>query len=262
MLCFGILCQFLTSNSFQLGGTSLARTPKRTFLGSIDSRRHDDQDSFDSRLEKSRDLPMTISRRSLGRILAASFSAPALARAADDDNTPPAAEIDSATTYSESAGSFRASNAWEKNPGGGFKDRFTGRSVVSSVRISASPTTLSSMRDLGKVENVKVADKIPSLGVDDLIRGDLIAASVRTDSSGIVYYAWDLALAPTVCKEGEQFGGALGCSYDRIYLIAAAVKGSNLNTCFIQATAEEWKGHGIALRRLRDSFLVPSEGSA
>ena len=39
---------------------------------------------------------------------------------------------------------------------------------------------------------------------------------------------WDLALAPSVCDAGEQFGGALGCSYNRITLISAAVRDDKL----------------------------------
>jgi len=264
ILCFGVICQVLAATAFQHGPRNLDSSLKPTVLRSMGSESHNHlEPTIDTTPPGKIDIhksSFSISRRALGRVLISSISGPALAQAMEGNDSS-SVEVESATKYSEAGGAFRASNAWEQTASGGFKDRFTGKIVVSSVRVSATPTTLSSIRDLGKVENVKVAQSIPSLGVEDLIRGDLVAASVRTDDSGVVYYGWDLALAPAVCAEGEQFGGALGCSYDRIYLVAASVKDSMIHTLFVQATAEEWKGHGLSLRRLRDSFEVPS-GSA
>jgi hypothetical protein len=110
---------------------------------------------------------------------------------------------------------------------------------------------LTSIVDLGKVEIIDVTKVLLGLPA----RVDLVAAGVRTDpTTGTVYYSWDLAAAPTVCPPGDEFGGALGCSYDRIFLASACVEKGRLITFQLLATAQEWKGHGLALKKMRESF--------
>mmetsp|Transcript_31326 Transcript_31326/g.63554 ORF Transcript_31326/g.63554 Transcript_31326/m.63554 type:complete len:252 (+) Transcript_31326:79-834(+) len=159
----------------------------------------------------------------------------------------------SSTTYNDGVASFRTSSAWDRTPTGGFKDRFKGEDCVSMVAASSKPTALTTIEDLGKIERTDAAEV---LGLPELKRADLVAASVRRAPDGNVYYSWDLALAPKECPPGDEFGGALGCSYDRIFLVSATVVKGKLHTLFMQAKAQEWKGHGLALRKLRDSFTV------
>lgn len=176
---------------------------------------------------------------------------PAIALA-DDVDTLESTTASATKTYPlGESGSYSASSAWEQLPSSGFKDRFTQSGVCSSVRSSTSSTALTSIADLGKVELVDVSKIV----VDLPPRADLVAAGVRTDpSTGIVYYSWDLAAAPSVCPPGDEFGGALGCSYDRIFLLSACVDKGRLTTFQVLATAQEWKGHGLALKKMRNTF--------
>jgi len=121
------------------------------------------------------------------------------------------------------------------------------------VKTRSEPTSLQDITALGKVELVTVAEAINGVS-KDFVRGDMIAAAKRKTSDGTTVYSWDLAVAPSVCGADEQFGGALGCSYDRIGLFAAAVKNGKLVTIEVLANADEWRGKGISLRALRDSF--------
>lgn len=171
---------------------------------------------------------------------------------ADDVDTLESTTASATKTYSVGeSGTYSASSAWEQLPSTGFKDRFTQSGVCSSVQSSTSSTALNSIADLGKVELVDVSKIV----VDLPPRADLVAAGVRTDpSTGTVYYSWDLAAAPSVCPPGDEFGGALGCSYDRIFLLSACVDKGRLTTFQVLATAQEWKGHGLALKKMRNTF--------
>ena len=155
--------------------------------------------------------------------------------------------------YSDSVGSYTASSGWEQ-VGSGFRDRFTQESCVTEVALYETRTELDSIASLGKVENVQVAS---SLGLDRaLLKADLVAASKIIGADGNLYFKWDLALAPSKCATNDQFGGALGCSYDRIYLLSASVASGKLRVLQVRANADEWKGHSLALKNLRDSFVA------
>ena len=180
-----------------------------------------------------------------------------------------------ATVYEEEGCAFTATSGWERlADGGGFKDKFTQEKVAEAVAVTSSPTALTTVADLGAVETVdvvKVLNLEKSLGIK---RADLVAAAKRgtgmtiigKGSSGsgsgetdpLVFYTWDLAASPPMgsCKAGDEFGGALGCSYDRIILLSAAVQNGKLFVLSVLASAEEWKGRGKALRALRDSHQV------
>jgi hypothetical protein len=127
--------------------------------------------------------------------------------------------------------------------------------VASTIVSTSQPTALSSIEGLGKIERL---DAAKSLDLPILKGADLIAAAVRREPDGGVFYSWDLALAPSVCAAGDEFGGALGCSYDRIFLVSATVQDGKIHTFLLQATAQEWKGRSNTLRALRNSFAVMS----
>ena len=183
----------------------------------------------------------------------------------------PLQEASVTTTYEEFGSAFTAASGWERLPvdmGGGFKDRFTKDMVADKVAVTATISSLASIADLGAVEKV---DVIKTLGLERRLgigRADLVAAAKRSVSpsssnsgrgaDGTVFYTWDLAAAPPMgqCNEGDQFGGALGCSYDRIILLSATVFEGKLFVLSVLANSDEWKGRGKALRALRDSHRL------
>ena len=76
----------------------------------------------------------------------------------------PLQEASVTTTYEESGSAFTVASGWERLPADGrrFWDRFT-KDMVDKVAVTATPSSLVSIADLGVVEKV---DVIKTLGLE------------------------------------------------------------------------------------------------
>jgi len=167
--------------------------------------------------------------------------------AVDEEPINPSQEINDQGTF------YVVPSAWIPAPAmNSFTDKFTEDRVAQRIAVAKTSTTLTSISDLGKIENVNAAK---ALGLDEsYIRADLVACAKKKDSNDQLFYQWDLALAPKKCEAGDQFGGALGCSNNQVVLLSATVKDNQLVVLQINSNIDEWRKRGTSLRDLRNSF--------
>ena len=137
---------------------------------------------------------------------------------------------------------------WQKQDDGSYDDPTLGK-ATSNVLISASETTLLDTAALGRPENL---DLVRALGLEPgLVRADLVAAAIRK-VDGIQFYDFDLALPARTC-DAEL---ATACLPSLVVLLSCGIRAGKLHVVRVDATADQWKRAGTALRLLRTSFKV------
>mmetsp|Transcript_41977 Transcript_41977/g.132623 ORF Transcript_41977/g.132623 Transcript_41977/m.132623 type:complete len:250 (+) Transcript_41977:52-801(+) len=137
---------------------------------------------------------------------------------------------------------------WVSTDAGGLRDPVTG-SAASLVRMSALPTGASSIAELGKPEQLQL---VSSLGLEaGLAKADLVAAARRT-ADGVVFYDYDLALPATKCDDTL----AAACLPSLVVLLSACVRDRQLHVLRVDASPDEWRRAGKALKALRSTFAV------
>ena len=148
----------------------------------------------------------------------------------------------------EGRASVEVSSAWRGRDDGSYEDPTLG-SCASGIVMRASPTVVADTAALGKPERL---DLIKTFGLEsELARADLVAASKRA-SGGVTFYDYDLALPPKTC--GTEMASA--CLPVKVVLLSCGVQAGELHVVRVDATADQWKRSGGALRLLRSSFRV------
>jgi hypothetical protein len=121
---------------------------------------------------------------------------------------------------------------WVTTDGGGLKDPVTG-TVASQLRLQSSPTTLASITDLGRPEQLSLVSDL-SLE-EELKKADLVAAAKRI-IDGLVFYDFDLALPEAKC-DGTM---ATACLPSLVVLLSAVVRDGKLHVVRVDAGPGEW----------------------
>ncbi|KAJ1452892.1 hypothetical protein M885DRAFT_525556 [Pelagophyceae sp. CCMP2097] len=193
-----------------------------------------------------------VPRRSVGKLLgtvAVASGSASVARAADE--APPAPMF--VTVKLPGGGTVSMPESWDYSgqPGAPLvvKDKAFG-GVTDELVAERTPSTLSSIKDLGKIDTFKM-DAL-RLGTARE-RGDVLGARVRTDAGGVVYYEWDLIVAPLDCPESQQLTRTT-CLPDEVVLVSACVQGGQLVVLHTVTSQTQWKSFGKALRTVRTSF--------
>lgn len=149
-------------------------------------------------------------------------------------------------------------------PSTGYLDKSEGVNAKSADAITvfqlAGPAEV---KTLDKASTVGVAK---ALGIETLpsynpsiIKADLISGR-RSTRDGIVYYEFDVAVAPAKCAPGSKEDLGLGfCPYDSIILLGAAVVDGRMYGIMLECDRDEWKKGNADLKRVRSSFRVESE---
>jgi hypothetical protein len=151
-------------------------------------------------------------------------------------------------TLRSGVASMRVLDAWKARQGGGFDDPVLG-SAAESVRMSVTATSAASTADLGRPERLQL---VKTLGLEpELERADLVAAAVR-QADGVTFYDFDLALPALKCVPEL----ATACLPEQVVLLSCGVRDGNLHLARVDATADQWRRAGKALRDLRSSFAV------
>lgn len=163
------------------------------------------------------------------------------------DDTATTATFASARTGT--SGSVQLPSSWVRAADGGLADPVTG-TTASALRLSACATSLKSISDLGRPEQVPL---VRALELEPALEAaDLVAAAQRTGPDGTLFFEYDLALPQPKC-DAEL---ATVCLPQLVILLAAAVKGGQLHVCRLDASPGEWRRAGRALKTLRSSFAV------
>lgn len=139
--------------------------------------------------------------------------------------------------------------AWKVAENGGWVDPTLG-SATDKIEMRTIDTTKATIKDLGKPEYldyVKVLELEP-----DLKRADLVAAAVRPQADGILFYDFDLALPAKKCTADL----ATACLPSLVVLISCGVRDGKIHVMRTDADPAQWKRSGRALRLLRSSFTV------
>jgi hypothetical protein len=143
---------------------------------------------------------------------------------------------------------------------GAIVDPVNGEAVTNARMFAAPNFRVSSIDDLGKVEDVQVAKALGLDGDDSYRRADMLGAAKRVDkSTGQVYYDWELIASPppSACPS------AVGCLYpEHIYLISASVLNGVLYVLSLDATPAQWRVTGNSVKRIRNSFTVGYDAPA
>ena len=150
------------------------------------------------------------------------------------------------------------------DPSTGYLDKSEGVNAKSADAITvfqlAGPAEVNT---LDKASTVGVAK---ALGIETLpsynpsiIKADLISGR-RSTRDGIVYYEFDLAVAPAKCASGSKEDLGLGfCPYDSIVLLGATVVDGRMYGIMVECDRDEWKKGNADLKRVRSSLKVESK---
>ena len=146
--------------------------------------------------------------------------------------------------------SVRVLAAWSAREDGSYDDPTLGP-VTAGIAMSSTKTAAQNTAALGRPERL---DLMRTFGLEsELERADLVAAAIRTEG-GVTFYDFDLALPAKTCIAEL----ATACLPTRVILLSCGVCDGELYTARIDATADQWKRGGSALRLLRSSFSVES----
>lgn len=72
----------------------------------------------------------------------------------------------------------------------------------------------------------------------------------------LMYYEYDLAVAPDTCGTSAENLGLGFCPYDTIVLLSATIIDEKMMVCAVTCTKDEWKRSNSDLKRVRNSFFV------
>jgi len=157
----------------------------------------------------------------------------------------------------EQGATYETPSTWQLSTEGGYRaDAVTGK-VVNQITIGSQTSEgLTSVTDLGRVEELptKITKVLPLSA--DLSKADLLGAAKRT-KDGAVYYDLDLVLSPAKCDQaGSIVKGT--CLPDRLVLLSAAVVGDHLTVFRLDASPEQYRLSAKAIKAVRESFTVLS----
>jgi len=151
-------------------------------------------------------------------------------------------------TLRQGAASLQILAAWKLREDGSYEDPTLGSAatgVVMRTIVTDRPETAA----LGRPEQI---DLVRTLELEpELVRADLVAAAVRK-SDGVTFYDFDLALSPSKC-DTEM---ATACLPNKVILLSCGVRAGQLHVVRVDASPDQWKRAGTALRLLRSSFSV------
>ena len=151
-------------------------------------------------------------------------------------------------TLRQGAASLQILAAWKLREDGSYEDPTLGSAatdVVMRTIVTDRPETAA----LGRPEQI---DLVRTLELEpELVRADLVAAAVRK-SDGVTFYDFDLALSPSKC-DTEM---ATACLPNKVILLSCGVRAGQLHVVRVDASPDQWKRAGTALRLLRSSFTV------
>jgi len=77
-------------------------------------------------------------------------------------------------------------------------------------------------------------------------------AAARRTADGVVFYDYDLALPATKCDDTL----AAACLPSLVVLLSACVRDRQLHVLRVDASPDEWRRAGKALKALRSTFAV------
>lgn len=157
-------------------------------------------------------------------------------------------------TVRQGKASVKVLKAWVPSNGNGLADPVTG-STANALTFTTAPSSLDSITDAGRPENLKLVGVL-SLE-EELVRADMVAAAKRT-SDGVVYYEFDLALPAKTCTAEL----ATACLPSLVVLLSACVRDGRLHVVRVDATPEQWRRSGTALKELRSTFTVDAASDA
>ena len=150
----------------------------------------------------------------------------------------------------EGGGRVKIPAVW-KRENGALSDPVLGL-VTSSVVAHSLPCAAGDVGALGgKIDTFdlkKLGLKAPRE------RGDIVSAHVRREND-LVFYDWDLAVAPETCPKSQQLV-VTTCLPDEVALVSAVVKDGTLYVLECAVGPREWRNFAKALRTMRNSFQV------
>jgi len=206
-----------------------------------------------------------ISRRLLLHAIAVlplgSRLASAPARATDELPDGPAPSAPPMRTIEQGAARYTVPGIWAEpvaplagSQPGPWMDSVNGP-VADRIEVSATPTNLISLDDLGEISRVPLS----KLGFDGLERADLVAAVRRQGSgdgvSASPYFDYDLALSPATCERDQEIVSG-SCLPTRVVLLSCTVRSGKLHALRVDASPAQWRKAGTTLRDVRRSFTV------
>jgi len=147
--------------------------------------------------------------------------------------------------------SVQVLNTWVQSAEGVWSDPVTG-STASAVKLSVLDSPAKSIADLGRPEQIPL---ISTFGLEPALkRADLVAAAKRK-TDGVDYYEFDLAL-PAVSCVAEL---ATACLPTLVILLSAGIRDGQLHLVRVEATADQWKRSGQALKALRSTLVIDTD---
>jgi hypothetical protein len=146
------------------------------------------------------------------------------------------------------------------------------------ISVYQVPGTFSDYSTLDKATTVGVAkalgfNSVPTgilpktLLSADIVSGRKVSKLVKSSSGGdneaegkegdkLMYYEFDLAVAPDTCGRSAENLGLGFCPYDTIVLLSATIIDGKMMVCAVTCTKDEWKRSNSDLKRVRNSFFV------
>ena len=158
-------------------------------------------------------------------------------------------ELETSTrALSEGKASVQVLKGWKQSEDGAWVDPVTG-STATSLTMTAMPSSFATITDAGKPETISL---VKAFGLEsELKRADMVAAAVRK-ADGITFYDYDLAL-PAVNCVAEL---ATACLPSKVVLISCGVREGTLHVLRIDASPDQWRRAGTAIKQLRSTFAV------
>jgi len=151
-------------------------------------------------------------------------------------------------TLKQGPASMQILSAWQAKDDGSYFDLTLG-SAASAIVMTSTKTDVPDTAALGKPERV---DVVETLALEpELVRADLVAASIRK-VDGVTFYDYDLALSPKKCNTEM----ATACLPEKVILLSVGIRAGELHVVRLDASADQWKRAGTALRLARSSFSV------
>lgn len=160
---------------------------------------------------------------------------------------------------------YKTPEKWSPTETSLYTDTTNGVNLSACDRVQVYQTSVpNSKKVLEKATTVGVAKSlmVPTEGINangKLLSADLVAGRKR-EKDDIMYWDFDLAVAPETCGEGkgrakEDLG--LGfCPYENIVLLSAAMVNDILYVVQVECGREQWRRSNADLKRLRESFTV------